>query len=450
MTFRSLLFAFCIPLVASSQDFSISGTTSDLDGKIIELIRFEDPISKREIILSRDSVDASGEFNLKTRIGQAHQVWIRVNRFKAPLIAQPDANYKIEIPASEKTSLLNQWRPGELEYLFVGPKEEDINAKIIDFDNAYFSFFQENARLLGTRHIKPKVLEFQNAYTENDGTFYKDYIHYSIAEMKLSSDFPKKEIYDSYLASSDLPMQNPAFFSFFTSFYTGYFEGLDIQQKQSSKKGSEKRISTLVELDSALFKSNDFLVRDEVRHWVLLIKIKEALYSNTSSSDQLLNLLNELEKSSDTERVKRACRAVESEFYLYSKPNLQELFPGIADQIGNEKPSLLVVSYPQSLERLREKGVIENLLNEYGDFFQVVEVFLGNDFEPDASWVQTRARSEIELMNGLAIYKLPWYGWVDSEFALTKDIERPSEGLEKMLYAIRAEEVEKNKIKVGQ
>jgi len=405
MIFRCLFLAICIPFAASSQQVSITGTATDLTGKIIELIRYTDPISKNEILLSRDSVDASGEFSLKTELSETSQIWIRVNRFAAPLIAKPNAKYQIEIPHSAKTALLNQWRPGELEYIFVGLKKDDINTKLLDFDNAYFSFFKENARLLGTMKIKPKVLEFQTVYSDIDSSFYKDYINYSIAEMKLISDFPKKEIYEVYLENSDLPMNNPAFFSFFVSFYTDSFEGLDAQRKQSSEKDSDSKALTFSALENTMALSNDFLAKSEIRHWVLLIKIKEELYSNTANADHLLGILLDLEKSSTAERVKEACREVRVEFENYSTPDIQNIFPAIAEQIESEKPALLIVSYPKSMERLRENGVVESLLNEYGDYFQVVEILLGNDFKRDASTIGRLEEPERRSQNHVARHK---------------------------------------------
>jgi hypothetical protein len=79
-----------------------------------------------------------------------------------------------------------------------------------------------------------------------------------------------------------------------------------------------------------------------------------------------------------------------------------------------------------------------------------VEIVLGSKEQSEENWPSIQLVSPGGLLNDLDIYQLPWYGWMDSEGKLRKDIVKPSEGLEERLYSIRAKAKEEQKIKVGQ
>ena len=72
------------------------------------------------------------------------------------------------------------------------------------------------------------------------------------------------------------------------------------------------------------------------------------------------------------------------------------------------------------------------------------------DDQSEINWATVALTSPEAFLNDLDIYQLPWYGWMDSAGKLTKEINKPSEGLEERLYSIRAKAMEKQKNKVGQ
>jgi hypothetical protein len=399
--------------------------------------------------LARDTVDAQGKFSLSFDIGEINQVWLSVNRFVAPLFVAPQKTYELEISPSREFVLIPSWRPGSFEYVFTNLDSSDINAEIIEFDQSYFDFFAQNARLIGNPGLRTEVKNFESKQNIPENEFLADYIQYSLAEMKLTAGLPKNELYSTYLKNEELKLSNPSFFSFFNVFYSDYFNRYDVTFGGMSISNQFAAGLTYEGLDS-LFLRDDFLQRADIRQWVMLKSIKETIYQKTYSGEKLAKILLAIESSAQSEEIEKASRKIRMDYEHSVSANLQELFPTLKELKLSPKPTLVIVSENKSNEWKRESSLINMLLEEYGEYFQVVEIAMGMDAQTEKNWAAIDLITPEALLNDLDIYQLPWYGWIDTAGKLTKDIKKPSEGLEERLYAIRAKAREAQKIKVGQ
>ncbi|MGB6035723.1 MAG: hypothetical protein WBG42_05615, partial [Cryomorphaceae bacterium] len=395
------------------------------------------------------TVDADGKFTLAFDNAEINQVWLSVNRFTAPFFAEPKGNYSIEISPSPEFVLIPSWRPGSFEYVFTNLDSTDVNAKIVRFNETYFDFFTQNAQLIGNPALRRQVSTFESEHKLPENEFLADYIEYSVAEMKLTAGFPRNELYSTYLKDEALKLSNPSFYSFFNVFYSDYFNRYDANFGGASISNLLGVGLTYEELDS-LFLRDDFLHRDDIRQWVMLKSIKETIYLKTYSADKLLGILRSIESEAQSESIERAARQIRMDYERSASGNLPELFPPLNESKLAQKPTLVVVTQKNSNEWKRESSLINLFLEEYGDYFQVVEIAMGIDDQSKKNWQTIDLIYPEALLNDLDIYQLPWYGWMDVEGNLTKDIIKPSDGLEERLYSIRAKAREAQKIKVGQ
>ncbi len=447
--FKICLFLLLLPFSLVAQLTEINGTSAEWSGFIVEIGRYENPISGEKIFLDRDTVDANGEFRLSVDVSEIHQVWLSVNRFTAPLFVEPKKTYNLEISPSREFVLIPSWRPGSFEYVFTNLDSSDINAEIVKFDQSYFDFFTQNARLIGNPALRKEVNNFESNQILSENEFLADYIKFSLAEMKLTAGFPKNELYSTYLKDQELKFSNASYFSFFNVFYSDYFNRYDVNFGGASISNQLGGGLTYDELDS-LFLRDDFLQREDIRQWVMLKSIKETIYLKTYSGEKLADILRAIESKAHTESIEKAARKIRSDYERSASANLQELFPPLKELELAKKPSLVVVAEHNSNEWKRESNLINMLLEEYGEYFQVVEIAMGKNGQNGNNWATFDLTSPEALLNDLDIYQLPWYGWLDSAGKLTKDINKPSEGLEERLYSIRAKAKEEQKIKVGQ
>ncbi|HKK40463.1 MAG TPA: hypothetical protein VJ949_13665 [Cryomorphaceae bacterium] len=447
--FKTWLFLFLLPFFAVAQTTQLTGVASEWPGFTVEISRYQNPISGEKIVLDRDTVDAKGQFQLTFENTEINHVWLSVNRFTAPLFVEPEETYAIEISPSPEFILIPSWRPGSFDYVFINLDSTDVNAEIVKFNESYFDFFTQNARLIGNPALRKEVKAFESEHELPENDFLAGYIRYSIAEMKLTAGFPKNEIYSSYLKDEELKLSNPSFYSFFNVFYSNYFNRYDLNFGGASISNKISGGLTYNELDS-LFLKDDFLQEKEIRQWVMLKSIKESIYLKTYSGEKLVEILHSIESKAYSDMIEKAARKIRMDYERSLATNLPELFPPLKEMQLLQKPTLVVVAQTTSNEWKRESGLISALMEEYGDFFQVVELVLDPDEHNNKNWQTIDVTFPEGLLNDLDIYRLPWYGWMDSNGELTKDINKPSEGLEERLYSIRAKVREEQKIKVGQ
>ena len=448
-SFNICLLLLLLPFLAVTQSSEISGLSPEWSGLTVEVSRYQNPVSGEKIFLDRDTVDADGKFTLAFDNAEINQVWLSVNRFTAPLFAEPGGSYSIEISPSSEFVLIPSWRPGSFEYVFTDLDSTDVNAKIVEFNQAYFDFFTQNARLIGNPALRKKVKDFESQYELPKNQFLADYIKYSLAEMKLTAGFPKDELYSIYLKNAELKLLNPSFYSFFNVFYSDYFNRYDANFGGASISNQLAGGLGYKELDS-LFLRDDFLQRDDIRQWVVLKSVKENIYLKTYSAEQLLVILRSIESRAESELIERASRQIRTDYERSVTGNLPELFPPLDDLELAQKPTLIVVAQNNSNEWKRESSLVSSYLEEYGAYFQVVEIAMGLDGQSEKEWQTIDLIYPESLLNDLDIYQLPWYAWMDVQGNLTKDIIKPSDGLEERLYSIRAKAREAQKIKVGQ
>ena len=438
-----------MPFSVVAQSTEINGISPQWSGLTVEVSRYQNPVSGEKILLDRDTVEADGKFSLSFDVSEIHQVWLSVNRFTAPLFVEPAGAYSIEISPSREFVLIPSWRPGSFEYVFTTLDSADVNAKILQFNQSYFDFFTQNARLIGSPALRKEVRTFESQHKLPENNFLADYIRYSLAEMKLTAGFPWNELYLTYVKDDALKLSNPSFYSFFNVFYSDYFNRYDAKFGGSSISNQLAGGLTYDELDS-LFLKDDFLQRADIRQWVMLKSIKESIYLKTYSAEKLLGILRSIESKAQSESIESTARKIRTDYKRSASGNLPELFPPLKKLELAQKPTLVVVAQKNSNEWKRESRLISVFLEEYGDYFQVVEIAMGIDDQSEKNWQTVDLIYPEALLNDLDIYQLPWYAWMDLEGDLTKDIIRPSDGLEERLYSIRAKAQEAQKIKIGQ
>jgi len=449
MTFRLLLLLIISPFYSSAAPIEISGKAETLAGYEIRLLMEPDPFSGLKEIIAIDTVDVDGKFHLSASLAKTRLVFLAVNRFEAPLFVEPNRSYDVLIPDQPEFDLIQTWRPFEYTYLLQNVDSTDLNRRIAEFDEDYYSFYDENARLIGTAAMRKKVGAFAAAQTTSDG-YLGSYIGYTLAEMKLSNGFPKKGLYEGYLASDTLHFTNPAFTAFFDKFYADYFNRYDIQFRGKSMPQRLREGMKLGSLDSLLLR-DDFLARRDIREWVIIKSIAENLYSNDYPKKPMLDLLKELaEKTQDT-LVRTASKNILERYDDVTSPVVLESLPLVLTTEKTKKPGILAIGHLDSREFTREQSLLDDLVEEYGDYFSVVKVFIKSSPDRPIPEELGQSSNDYELMHELDIRSLPWYGWINEEgLIVERAMIKPSEGLESRLYSIRAKAREKEKIKVGQ
>ncbi len=457
MNFKTLLLAILFTAnCAYAQKSQITGVSDDWKGREVRVLADADPISGVQNELAQTTIDKTGKFSVNIPVDGVRMVWLAVNRFKAPIYLNSGMNYELQIGGTKENPYIDTWNKGELAYTFNYLSDDDPNKAIMEFDNAYYQFFLDHSELIGKSAMKGKVAEFEKEWSERYAKepYLSTYIRYSIAEMKLSSGFPKQELFENYLINVSGDENNPGFKDFFNTFYADYLERYNTRVKGVDIK---KTLGEKPDLD-AFFDNiqKDPFANDAVISQMVVLKAITEVYGDSDySKTALKQVLNKVSTISKTDDLENIAENIRKKWQMKEGSiTIQDIKEAYAPTL-NYKPgiaNLLVITNTESTANKRELHLLTDLSAEYKSEFWVTECTVGNSEEEakKPSWPKVKAKDAYGLLEALDVYSFPHFVWVDSRGNVTESgIEPPSQGLERRLYQLKVKSEAKSKIKVG-
>lgn len=457
MSFKHLLCLIFIGfgVFAFGESTTITGHAIEWRGKEIRLKIFSDHITNKQYTAASTTIDSLGYFELETEIDKTLEAWIVVNRFSAPIFLEPGKHYNITLVDSPKNVLVDTWQRGSFAFEFIELSEHDLNAEVAAFEQAYYSFYVDNALLIGTNKLKTNIDSFASNYDSALGeSFLGDYQNYAIAEMKLSAGFKKIELFEKYIQNVELQPEDANWYYFFDIFFDNYFVTYDAVHGGATIYNRLTQGLTPFGLDS-LLRKDDFLEQQSLRQMVLLKAIAEVTSNKKFKTVDLVDNVNYVLSQSNSDAVtvvatnllaKLTNDPASHPFYEITKNWTPTLSPP-----KEERYTLVMIGNSTSDESQKESLVIAHLLIKYPNLFVVEELDVSNNTE-NASilWTRHHSAEASEILEKLKIYGLPHFMWLNLKGEIEVfDLEKPSMGLEKRIYKIESDKKEEQKIKIG-
>lgn len=462
MNFKTTLFLLFISAhLVCAQKASIIGVGEDWKGREVRILSNADPVSGTHDELAKTTIDDYGKFSAPIAIENTQMVWLAVNRFKAPVYIKPGESYELQIGGKDENPYIDTWTKGELVYTFNYLPEGDPNKEIAAFDQAYYDLFLDNAELIGNSAMKEKVAAFEKEWTNKyTDPYLRNYVKYSIGEMKLSAGFPKLTVYETYfgdealLSNDALETSNAGFRDLFHTFYTDYFDQYNSRFK---KVQIEKLLGDKPDVD-AFFEhigEDPFTANVIIRQMVILKAIDEVYGDSRYSKKALNQVLKRVEEMSKTEKIATIATHIrekweESEGSLTMEYIKKEFASDLEYQRSAE--NVFVITNAKSRTGEKELLLLADLSATYSDYFRVTECTVGGAEKGrrKPSWPVAEADDAYGLLEALDVYSFPHFLWVDKKGNIVENgIERPSEGLERRLHQLKVRSEAKDKIKVG-
>ena len=148
-----LIFAI-LSLNVSAKVSKISGNAPSYAGSKLELRHYVDQISSPERVLSYAEVDKNGDFSFLVDISTTMQLFIPGEVYRGFLFVEPGREYQIRLPQKEERTLTQKldpyFSPVEILLEIVGLEQTDLNAKLMQFEDA-FDFYTLKHIRYGTK-----------------------------------------------------------------------------------------------------------------------------------------------------------------------------------------------------------------------------------------------------------------------------------------------------------
>lgn len=488
--------------LATGEMVTVSGTALQHPGAKITLFTFKDLYSQTSEYQASTIIDKEGNFELFCDIHEIEYAYLRFDYLNAYLYLQPGKSYEIDIlPLEEKQSKTFSKRT-KVPFTFQSLDHDDINSFIIDFNNRYDQFFNNNFELLqkftapSGSHFKRKLyqntdsttsntdikerrsrdllaekinkleLRLDSVYIGSDHEFFNVYRKMVLADLQMNINDNAKYIYDNYLRDVPIMLDNPEFIKFFKRYYKRYFA------VYAQKWGSDDLRNAVNEKDAetilGLMAKDDFIKDDISRQAVMIHGIYEVRRNRSLKMQNLSEILNYIKESGLTEEIRTMAQCVDEamkrtkkgfDAYDFTLRN----YKNETEQLSEYEGMYVFINFwaDWCTSCKKEMEVIKDLHNKYGKHIAFISINMDDEDEKltnylsthkDYNWTFLYGSDDNRLAEEYKLVSLPTFYLINEEGKFhIQNVQKPSEGLETMLYKLfqKKEQEENPKIKVG-
>ena len=188
-----VLFLFLFTTQLKASIIIIKGNASKFKGKELTIYTYSDYISNQKTQIGFTTIQKNGSYSFKFEAENIKKVFFNIEDKSAWFFVQPGKVYNVNLDYNEE---FNKGRiyDKELSIIFNFPVPNELNQKVIKF-NQKFDLFIENNEVLfekRDRSIEPKLKEFKIQTLEeaksSKAEFITDYIRYSLTLTQLVID----------------------------------------------------------------------------------------------------------------------------------------------------------------------------------------------------------------------------------------------------------------------
>jgi hypothetical protein len=180
-------------------------------------------LSYKDSLITSTTVLQDSTFEVQFECSKIEKVVLKADKNQGVLFVQPNAIYQVSIPDRDP---YNAYRPygNQLEIGFFDLNNQDINYKILEFNQWKTNFLASNFSLKSTKtkqfsnSLDTFKLSVQNYYQSDTSTFFKTYVRYSIAVIDDINFLGSRSHYDKfdfYLKDFPVAYDNEMYMKYF-------------------------------------------------------------------------------------------------------------------------------------------------------------------------------------------------------------------------------------------
>ena len=442
-----------LTMAQKQNEVLITGEASFAAGKEIRLIVFDDLLTHTPITVATDKISKDGFFQLQYKTNRIKVAQLAIQTSKAEFYIVPGTHYDFIIDMNpDLFQLLDPNSYGG--FLQIQPTNLDtneLNVKIKKFDLFFEkiteSFYPDIVYRKNVQAFDSLSQIINNNYkVEYEPLdFYKSQIFYSYGALEqiMYQKYPER-IYQKYLDNEYILYDNPAYMTFFHSFYDNYLYtspriSKDILTKYINEDPDYLGIFNEVGKDP-------FLVNERIRELVIIKNLGEFYEDHQFSKKNILQLLNYIKKNTRFPEHKDIVEHVINVTQLlhpnttFPKCTLKEV-SGVDFKLEKLKGKWVYLQFFTSNceDCIREMMIIKELSREYKDSIVFVSVSLDFDFGDFSDfkqsykifdWQFVHFDYQFEWLDALEINSLPDNILIAPSGKLAlRDVPSPEKGL---------------------
>ncbi|MFN6380204.1 MAG: TlpA family protein disulfide reductase [Flavobacteriales bacterium] len=292
-----VLLSFLAPFQLLAQ-VGVSGLLKNHPNKNIYAFKTSDELSGKRILVDKVSTDNEGKFKMTLNgINETTRFFLVIGNAEGVFYAQPNSSYTISYFPNASESDFQKIDRSLVVLQFSNLAEDDSNNLIPAFNKDLYAFLdehfydfaidkyrgseayrkksttrrgndlgsnssQEDSKIGGAAD-SVKFINWVEKFREEmlakyafglKNPYFANFMRYSIAELELMSGISSKVLYEEYLMSQKVLLNNPAYMKFFNAFYDHCLE--------NRKNITQMAIQKAINADTDPFKVVEILQKD--------------------------------------------------------------------------------------------------------------------------------------------------------------------------------------------
>jgi hypothetical protein len=472
----SFLFLLVVNSLFSQQKVIVKGVAAAYPGKKIEIYKILDYLSFKDSLIASTIVSQDSTFEVSFDCNTIQKIILKAYKNQGVLFVQPNTIYEVSVPDRDP---YNAYRPhgNQIEIGFLKLNKQDINYKILEFNQWKTSFLAANFSLKST-----KTKEFsdsldlfkksvQNYYESDTSLFFKTYIRYSIAAIDDINFFGSRshyEKFDFYLKDVPVSYENEMYMKYFSIFYKNSIGRFPMTLNTKVYK------SVIRNSPSSLLSAmgEEYSLKNlRVRELAMIQTLSEMYYDKNYPKTNVLSVLDSVSRF--------ALFKVHASIARNILNRLTELTPGtkapdfnigVRDSVSlrNYQTKFLYIQFidPSSKESVKEFELLRPMFLKYNKYFDFVTVYDSalniskqqKDYLSKFPWKIAPVASSNDIFAKYQVKSFPQYvlidnyGIISSIPALGPSPNGDYETIDKVFFSIskriQLEELEKEKSEI--
>ena len=283
------------------QEVEIKGFAPSYIGKNIQIFGIQDYFSKKDTLLSEGKVKTDSTFSVKFRIETPQKILIKSHKNKGFIYAEPNETYSVFIPEKDEYNAYNP-QGNEIQISFYNLDSNDLNMKILEFDNQVIDFISKNykRKYITTKIFAGKLDTFkraiQNFYDKDTSFFLKTYIKYSIAsldDINYAGYKNRYEKYEFYINNNPIIYNNELYMNYINLFYKKLLGRYPTELNNKIYKSILHSSPSM--LSKAL--SEDIMLKNhKLRELVMIKALSEVYHGNEYPKSNIITILDSIQR----------------------------------------------------------------------------------------------------------------------------------------------------------
>lgn len=305
-----------IPFVSIGQHAIIRGVAPLAIGEEIQLRVYDDPISGKERILAKQTVEADGSFELKAIPNGIQYAFLQVGQNCADFFIEREKDLELTFvpPAKDPKKPEAFYERHFFAPKILGGKSLKLNKQIIQFNDTMDTFLERLYPLLVNRRnpqvVAKQLAAFQSSVAKefsNVEPYAKAYIKYSIAGVEQTYQTDRQQLFSKYLKDQPVLFDNPAYVDFALQFFQGTLNRILLIDHLEECKKALNQPEAFAAFDKMLAE-DPMLENTSLRRLILIDGIEEMLGHKDLDDQKLVLALKAFSGFSSNSYLSSAAR----------------------------------------------------------------------------------------------------------------------------------------------